>query len=54
MKEQLDWVIMNLQAGGFWQKWNSEMFNSKVEHEEDGELSNTEMSSLDILTTDKE
>ena len=30
LKEQLDWVIMHLQAGGFWHKWNSEMFNPKV------------------------
>ena len=30
LKEELDWVIMQLQAGGFWNKWNSEMFNSKV------------------------
>ena len=26
----MDWVIMNLHAGGFWNKWNSEMFNPKV------------------------
>ena len=30
LKEQMDWVIMNLHAGGFWNKWNSEMFNPKV------------------------
>ena len=30
MKEQLDWVIIHLQAGGFWQKWNREMFDEKV------------------------
>ena len=30
MKEQLDWVIMHLQAGGFWLKWNRDMFDEKV------------------------
>ena len=30
MKEQLDWVIIHLQAGGFWQKWNRDMFDEKV------------------------
>ena len=31
MKEQLDWVIMHLQAGGFWLKWNRDMFDEKVQ-----------------------
>lgn len=30
MKEQLDWVIIHLQAGGFWLKWNRDMFDEKV------------------------
>ena len=30
MKGELDWVIMQLQAGGFWTKWNKEMFDEKV------------------------
>ena len=30
LKEELDWVIMQLQAGGFWTKWNREMFDEKV------------------------
>ena len=31
MKGELDWVIMQLQAGGFWTKWNREMFDEKVQ-----------------------
>ena len=30
MKEQLDWIIIHLQASGFWQKWNRDMFDEKV------------------------
>ena len=30
MREQLDWIIIHLQAGGFWLKWNKEMFDEKV------------------------
>ena len=30
MKEQLDWIIIHLHAGGFWQKWNRDMFDEKV------------------------
>ena len=31
MKEQLDWIIIHLQAGGFWLKWNRDMFDEKVQ-----------------------
>ena len=30
LKEQLDWVMLNLHAGGFWNKWMLEMYNNKV------------------------
>ena len=30
LKEQLDWVMLNLHAGGFWNKWMLEMYNNNV------------------------
>ena len=30
LKPQLDWVVFQLQAGGFWHKWNDEQFIPQV------------------------
>ena len=30
LKPQLDWVVNQLQAGGFWHKWNNEQFIPQV------------------------
>ena len=30
LKPQLDWVVNQLQAGGFWHKWNNEQFSPQV------------------------
>ena len=39
MTEELSWVIIHLQAGGFWTKWNKEMFDEKVQRVADHYLS---------------
>ena len=30
LKPQLDWVVLQLQAGGMWRKWNDEQFIPQV------------------------